>query len=101
MEFDINEWRERFENKEVVNIKDEFTINELALLEKLGVELKDKIYTEHEFEILDMKVISYYYEDEMTDEEKEECIPLPDGVTRDDYNLLVEKIHQINLKYNF
>lgn len=101
MGFDIDEWRERYENKEVVNIKDEFTISELALLEKLGVELKDKIYTEQEFELLDLKVISYYYEDEMTDEEKEDCIDLPKDVSREEYNDLVEKIHQINLKYNF
>ena len=101
MEFDINEWRERFENKEVVNIKDEFTINELALLEKLGVELNDKIYTEQEFEILDGEVIKFYYEDEMTDDEKEECIPLPEGVSREEYNNLVEKISKINKEHNF
>ena len=101
MEFDINEWRERYENKEVVNIKDEFTINELALLEKLGVELKDKIYTEYEFEILDGEVIKFYYEDEMTDDEKEECIPLPEGVSREEYNNLVEKISKINKEHNF
>ena len=57
----LDEWKERYENKEIVNIKNEFTINELALLQKLGVELIDKLYTEREFEILDMKVISYYY----------------------------------------
>lgn len=97
----LDEWKERYENKEIVNIKNEFTNNELELLQKLGVELMDKLYTERDFEMLDMKVISYYYDDTMTDEEKEECIPLPNGVTREDYNLLVDKIHQINLKYNF
>ena len=39
--------------------------------------------------------------DEMSDEEKEECTPLPKGVTRKEYNLLLEKIQQINSKYNF
>lgn len=101
MKFDFDEWKRRYETKEIVNIKEEFTINELALLNKLGVKLKDKIYTEQEFEILDMQVIGFYYEDEMTDEEKAECIPLPEGVTRKEYNLLLEKIQQINLKYNF
>ena len=46
----LDEWKERYENKEIVNIKNEFTINELALLQKLGVELMDKLYTEREFE---------------------------------------------------
>ena len=50
----LDEWKERYENKEIVNIKNEFTINELALLQKLGVELIDKIYTEREFEILEI-----------------------------------------------
>lgn len=97
----LDEWKERYENKEIVNIKNEFTINELALLQKLGVELMDKLYTEREFEILDMKVISYYYDDTMSDEEKAECIPLPEGVSREEYNNLVDKIHEINLKYGF
>ena len=78
----LDEWKERYENKEIVNIKNEFTINELALLQKLGVELMDKLYTEREFEILDMKVISYYYEDTMSNDEKDECIPLSEGVSR-------------------
>ena len=97
----LDEWKERYENKEIVNIKNEFTINELALLQKLGVELMDKLYTERAFEILDMKVISYYYDDTMSDEEKAECIPLPEGVSREEYNNLVDKIHEINLKYGF
>ena len=97
----LDEWKERYENKEIVNIKNEFTINELALLQKLGVELMDKLYTEREFEILDMKVISYYYEDTMSNDEKAECIPLPEGVSREEYNNLVDKIHEINLKYGF
>ena len=97
----LDEWKERYENKEIVNIKNEFTINELALLQKLGVELMDKLYTEREFEILDMKVISYYYDDTMSDEEKAECIQLPEGVSREEYNKLTDKIHEINLKYGF
>ena len=97
----LDEWKERYENKEIVNIKNEFTINELALLQKLGVELMDKLYTEREFEILDMKVISYYYDDTMSDEEKAECIPLPEGVSSEEYNKLTDKIHEINLKYGF
>ena len=101
MDFNFNEWREKYEKKEIVNIHVEFTIDELELLKKLGIELKDKIYTEREFEELDMEVIKYYYEDDMTDEEKEETVPLPDGVAREEYNNLVNKIHEINLKYKF
>ena len=48
-----------------------------------------------------MKVISYYYEDTMSNDEKAECIPLPEGVSREEYNNLLDKIHAINLKYGF
>ena len=37
----------------------------------------------------------------MSDEEKAECIPLPEGVSREEYNKLTDKIHEINLKYGF
>ena len=101
MNSEFDRWRKRYETKELVNIKEEFTENELELLRKLGVELLDKIYTEREFELLDMDVIKYYYEDTMTDEEKEFCVPLPENVSRDEYNKLVKKIHDINIKYGF
>ena len=43
MEFDLDKWKEKYRTEEIVNIKEEFTIEELALLKKLGVDLKDKI----------------------------------------------------------
>lgn len=101
MSDDFDKWRKKYETKEIVNIKEEFTENELVLLEKLGVELLDKIYTEKDFELLDMDVIKYYYEDTMTDEEKEFCVPLPENVSREEYNKLVDKIRDINIKYGF
>ena len=41
----LDEWKERYENKEIVNIKNEFTINELALLQKLGVGSMSSFWT--------------------------------------------------------
>lgn len=101
MSNEFEKWRIRYETKELVNIKEEFTKNELELLKLLGVELLDKIYTEREFELLDMEVIKYYFEDTMTDEEKDTCVPLPNNVSRKDYDKLVNKIHDINIKYKF
>lgn len=101
MDFDFDKWREKYETKEIVDINKEFNEEELELLRKLGVELLDKIYTERDFEVLDMDVIKYYYEDNMTDEEKEFYVPLPENVSREEYNKLVNKIHDINIKYGF
>ena len=63
--------------------------------------LSNKIYTEYEFEQLNGDVILYYYDDEMTEEEKAECKKLPDNITRDEYNELLNKITMINSKHNF
>ena len=101
MDPNFEKWRIKYETKELVDIKKEFTADELTTLIKLGVKLLDKIYTERDFELLDMEVIKYYYEDDMEDEEKEFCIPLPDDVTREEYNVLVAKIQYINIKYGF
>lgn len=101
MSIEFEKWRIRYETKEIVDIKEEFTKKELELLKLLGVELLDKIYTEREFELLDMEVIKYYFEDTMTDEEKDTCVPLPNNVSREEYNKLVNKIHDINAKYEF
>ena len=101
MDFDFDKWRKKYETKEIVNIKKEFTDEELELLRKLGVELLDKIYTEREFELLDMDVIKYYYEDDMKEDEKQFCVPLPENVSREEYNKLVDKIRDINIKYGF
>lgn len=101
MSDDFDKWRKKYETNELVNIKEEFTENELELLKKLGVELLDKIYTEKDFELLDMDVIKYYYEDDMQEDEKQFCVPLPENVSREEYNKLVNKIHDINIKYGF
>jgi hypothetical protein len=37
MEFDFKAWRERYEHKEIVNIKEEFTEKELTLLKNLAL----------------------------------------------------------------
>lgn len=97
----FKQWEERYFNKKVVDVNKEFTDKEKTTLEKLGIKLSNKIYTEYEFEQLDGDVILYYYDDEMTEEEKAECKKLPDNITRDEYNELLNKITMINSKHNF
>ena len=101
MDDTLKKWKKRYFNKEVVDVNKEFTDKEKTTLEKLGIKLSNKIYTEYEFEQLDGDVILYYYDDEMTEEEKAECKKLPDNITRDEYNELLNKITMINSKHNF
>lgn len=68
----------------------------------MGIEIKDKIYTEYEFELLDMDLIVYYKSDEMDEEDLKMSKSLDGtGVTRKEYNELINKIHNLNILYNF
>lgn len=96
------QWYKKYSTEELVDLKKFFTAEDFDILKKLGIETKDKIYTQREFEELDGKYILYYYEDNMTDEEKASTKTLDNtGVSREEYNRLLVKIHKINLEFNF
>ena len=83
------------ENKTPTTIK-------IKVIKKLGIEILDKVYTKREFEVLDGEYILYYYEDDMTDEEKADTKSLEGtGASREEYNTLLKKFEKINLEHNF
>lgn len=95
-------WKEKYFNKELVDLKKYFSEKDFEILTKLGIEIKDKIYTEYEFELLDGDVIDYYKSDDMDEEELKMGKDLEKtGVSIEDYNQLLDKIHNINMEYNF
>lgn len=100
MEFD--KWYEKYTTSELIDLKKYFSKEDFKILKKLNIEIKNKIYTEQEFEILDMELIAYYKnEEEMTEEELKEIKELPENVKRDDYNKLLDKINKISKEFNF
>lgn len=100
MEFD--KWYEKYSTKELVDLKKHLSEEDFNLFKKLKIKIKNKIYTEQEFEILDMELIAYYRnEEEMSKEELKESKPLPECVERKDYNNLLEKMNKITNEYNF
>ena len=54
------EWREKYYNLEIININKYLTQADKQLLEKLGIKIKDKIYTEFECECLYIDFLKYY-----------------------------------------
>ena len=66
------EWREKYYNLEIININDYFTQTDKKIFEKLGIELKDKIYTEFECECLYIDFLKYYDdpENDLSEEER-------------------------------
>lgn len=101
MEFNYEKWKDKYYNKKVVNIKECLDENDIDILKKLKVEVEDKIYTEHEWEILYLAVLEYYDSTELSDEEKKMQKTLEGtGINREQYNYLLEKINNINTRYN-
>ncbi len=95
-------WREMYMNKEIVDLKKYFTNEEFDLFRKLGIEIKDKIYTEYEIELINNSLYDYYYSEDMSEDEKNQVKTLEEtGVTREQYNNLLNKIEQINEEYEF
>ena len=95
-------WREMYMNKEIVNLKKYFNNEEFDLFRKLGIEIKDKIYTEYEIELINNSLYDYYYSEDMSEDEKSQVKSLEEtGVTREQYNNLLNKIEQINEEYEF
>ena len=103
---EYKKWHEKYSTEELVDLKKYFNDEDFEILRKLGISIKDKIYTEREFEELDGDYILYYYEDGMEEgmskEEKEGIKSLENtGVSREEYNRLLDKFHKINLEFNF
>lgn len=99
--FDFDVWYEKYSTLEIVDLKKHLSKEDFDLLKRLNIEIKDKVYTEQEFEILDMELLGYYIDEDMDEEELKESKPLPEEVTREEYNKLLEKLSNISSEYNF
>ena len=93
------EWREKYYNLEIININEYLTQTHKQLLEKLGIKIKDKIYTEFECECLYIDFLKYYDdpENDLSEDERKYQKSLDGtGVTREEYNKVLKKIEKIN-----
>ena len=99
--FDFDSWYDKYSTAEIIDLKKYLTKNDFSLLKKLNIKIKDKVYTEQEFEILNMNLLSYYISDDMEEEELKQLMPLPKGATRGEYNNLLEKVNKISEDYKF
>lgn len=42
----IENWNYKYHNREIIDIRKELTKDQLEIIKKLGIEVKDKVYTE-------------------------------------------------------
>lgn len=96
--FNYIEWCDKYHNKEILDVKRFFTTKEIKILEKLGIEIKNKIYSQYDIEILRMDFISYYSDNDMDNEELAISKSLSGtGAGREEYNQLLDKINSIDM----
>ena len=99
--FDFDSWYDKYSTDEIVDIKKFLGMDDINLLKKLNIKIKNKIYTEQEVEILIMDLLSYYIADDMEIEELKMSKNLPKDISREEYNKLLEKIDKITEDYKF
>ena len=96
---EYKEWDEKYHNLELIDVRKHLSSKDIKILKKLGIIVKNKIYTEYEFECLTMELLAYYDDPEMDlSEEEKEFQKSLDGtnVTREEYNEVLNKVQKIN-----
>ena len=96
-------WQEKYYNKRFIEIEKYLAEEDFDLFNKLGIEVENKIYTEYEFELLNMDLLAYYDDPDeyLSEDEKEYQKSLDDtNVSREEYNKLLDKITEMNKIYN-
>lgn len=97
------EWHKRYHTQEYLDIKKFFNSDDFEILKKLGIKTMNKVYTGFEYETLALEIVKYYVDELMDEEEIAEVVPLDNtGVTREEYNNLIEKVKVMNqIFYNY
>ncbi len=94
--FNYEKWHEEYKQKEFIEVKKYFKEKNIEVLEKLNIQIMDKLYTGYEFDLLDDELM-LYYENNITKQNKK---LKEKGVTVKEYNELIEKTEQILKDYN-
>lgn len=97
-----NEWNNKYHKLEYIDLKSLFDEDELNILRKLGIEIKNKKYTEYEYELIEME-LGYYME---IDEEDPDVVKTLEstkksiadkGVTQEEFDKLIKKIDSLDI----
>jgi len=102
----LEEFKKRYFEKRFIDLKDKLDKNDIAILNKLGIVIEDKLYTEYEFDIIPMHLVKYYNEDEETgdiifEEEKADNKLLRQcNVSPREFFYIIDKVYKVGEDYN-
>lgn len=91
-------WMKQYRTQKKVDFSIYLNKQDLRILRKFGIEIKDKKYTEYEFSLIDEIIFLYYRENN----ERNEKYNIEDiGVTQEEYDQILTKFMQISNDYEF
>ena len=97
--FNFDKWYEKYSTMNVVDLKKYLSKEDFVLLKELKIDVKNKLYTEQEFDLVNMNLLVYYKSED--ENEKSSNKELPKTVKQEDYNKLLEKFNNISKKCDF
>ena len=102
-EFSYDEWHNKYQNEEIIDLNKYLNEKDVEIIKRLGGDIKNKIYTNLEYDILKMKILEYYKDEneELSKKELELCKSLDDtDVSKEDYDYIVKKFEDISHQLN-
>lgn len=99
---EYNNWDKKYHTLEYIDLYSIFNEDEKATLGKLGIEIKNKKYTEYEYELIQTE-LNYYMD---IDEEDPEVVKSLEptrkniedrGVTQEEFDNIINKIDNLNI----
>ena len=97
----FEKWHKEYLENKIVNLREELTEKDIEILSKLGIEIKDKTYTQCELEIFMSEVGAYYRDDTMSELDLEYTKDLIEtGISPKTYKYIQNKVDKISDKYS-
>lgn len=97
----FEEWQKQYWTKEIIDLNLELDEKDIEILSKLKIIVKEKIYTECEYECLMSRYGAYYKDDMMSKIDFMYVEPLEKtGVSKEEYMSLSKKLDMIYNKYS-
>ena len=99
--FNYDKWYKKYHNEEIIDLKKYLNKADKLTLKKLKIEVKNKILTNFEYDVLKGKVLEYYKDEEEMDAlDLELYKPLEGtGVSVEEYNTLLNKFEYISKEF--
>ncbi len=93
-------WTQKYFNEKIVDFSKYLNKEDMQILEKLGIEIENRIYTEYEFDMIEQNLLKYYKSIEKLQNNDTKCTKmLINEITIEQYNNILQKFSKISLEY--